>query len=224
MDRRLYDLILWDWNGTLLRDGPFSVGIINAMLRARGKAELDHDEHARLFDFPVRRYYERLGFDFEAEPFEVVSQQFVDQYVAGVTASCGLRPQALETLKCLRDYGYRQSVLSASRQDYLEAFIGHFGLEGYFEELLGIDSVHAPGKLSRGKEWLERSGEDVERTLLIGDTVHDAEVAAELGVDCWLLEGGHHGRDRLEATGCVCLRDLSAVREALNPLGEVMRK
>ena len=211
-----YDMILWDWNGTLLDDGAFGIGIINEMLRRRGLPERTREDHGRLFDFPVRRYYERLGFDFLKEPFETVSHEFVDTYIAGA-CNCPLRVEARETLGKLRESGYRQGVLSASRQDYLDRFIAHFGLGSYFEELLGIDSVHAPGKADRGREWIGESGLDPSRVLLIGDTRHDAEVAEAMGTDCWLLEGGHHPVARLRETGRRCLPDLAAVRSLLTP-------
>lgn len=209
-----YDVILWDWNGTLLDDGQFGLGIINGMLRRRGMREPAEEEHRCLFDFPVRRYYERLGFDFNREPFETVSQEFVDAYIAEVT-SCPLRVGARETLALLQESGFRQSVLSASRQDYLEHLIHHYGLEEFFDELLGIDSVHAPGKADRGIEWIRESGINPERVLLIGDTMHDADVATGMGIDCWLMEGGHHAMERLAETGRPCLPDLMQVRTRL---------
>ncbi len=138
----------------------------------------------------------------------------MDAYIAGA-CDCPLREEAAETLTCLREHGYRQSVLSASRQDYLDRFIAHFALGSYFEELLGIDSVHAPGKADRGRHWIAQSGLEPGRVLLIGDTCHDAEVAEAMGTDCWLLDGGHHPVDRLEGTGCRCLPDLAAVRSVL---------
>jgi phosphoglycolate phosphatase len=214
MQNLAYDVILWDWNGTLLDDGRFGLGIINGMLRRRGMREPTREEHGRLFDFPVIRYYERLGFDFEAEPFETISQEFVDAYIAGVT-SCSLREGALETLSLLQQAGYRQSVLSASRQDYLERLIDHYGLGGFFDELLGIDSVHAPGKAGRGIDWIGESGINPERVLLIGDTMHDADVAAEMRIDCWLMEGGHHPLERLATTGRPCVSDLAEIRARL---------
>jgi len=203
------DVVLWDWNGTLLDDGSLGLQIINSMLERRGMPVRTAEEHGRLFDFPVIRYYERLGFDFSREPFEVVSQEFVDAYLAGV-AGCSLRPQAEAHLQALARAGFRQSVLSASRQDYLEQQVRHFGLDGYFDELLGIDSVHAPGKSARGCAWIRERHLDPERILLIGDTVHDAEVAREMGIHCWLVSGGHHPRERLESTGCHCLESLAA--------------
>lgn len=214
-----YDIILWDWNGTLLDDGSYGLEIINGMLRRRGMPEPTRDEHGRLFDFPVIRYYERLGFDFQKEPFEVISQEFVDAYFSDVR-SCPLRRGAREVLAGLREKGYRQSVLSASRQDYLEELISHYGLDSFFEELLGIDSVHAPGKSGRGRDWIRESGVDPARVLLVGDTMHDAEVALEMGISCWLVEGGHHPRQRLESTGFPCISDLEHVSTALGAVRE----
>lgn len=209
-----YAFILWDWNGTLMDDGPFGLSIINAMLRERGLREPSHEEHRRLFDFPVRVYYERLGFDFAEEPFERVSTQFVEAYIGGARG-CPLRAGAPELLADLRAGGYRQSILSASRQDYLEGFIEHYALREHFEELLGIDSEHAPGKAGRGMQWIAQCGMDPARILLIGDTVHDAEVANSMGVDCWLIEGGHHHPERLRSTGHPLVADLAEVRARL---------
>ncbi len=214
MDKLAYDVILWDWNGTLLDDGAYGIGIINAMLRRRGMREPSPEEHGRLFDFPVRSYYERLGFDFAREAFEIVSQEFVDNYLGAVT-SCRLREGAPDTLSALQRAGYRQSVLSASRQDNLEWQVAHYGLGGIFEELLGIDSVHAPGKTGRGIDWIRESGINPERVLLIGDTMHDAEVATGMGIDCWLMEGGHHPLERLAGTGRPCFAELADIRERL---------
>ena len=41
---------------------------------------------------------------------------------------------------------------------------------------------------------------DPARVLLVGDTRHDHEVAAAMGVDCALIVSGNHTRDRLEET------------------------
>ncbi|NDV62261.1 HAD family hydrolase [Puniceicoccales bacterium CK1056] len=214
MDGSGYDVILWDWNGTLLDDSLYGLSIINSMLRRRGLPEPSREEHGRLFDFPVILYYERLGFDFEKEPFEVISHEFVDTYFQNVN-SCVLREGTVEALGQIRDLGIRQSVLSASRQDNLERMISDYGLAGFFDELLGIDSIHAPGKSGRGCDWIRESGIDPARVLLIGDTMHDAEVAAEMGIDGWMIEGGHHPMNRLKETGCPCFSSLPKILQAL---------
>ena len=214
MQPMAYDVVLWDWNGTLLDDSDYGLEIINKMLSRRNLPTKSKAEHGRLFDFPVIHYYERLGFDFKKEPFEVLSHEFIDAYFAQVR-TCELRSGSLQILESLQGCGYRQLILSASRQDYLEDLIQHYDLGGYFEDLLGIDTVHAPGKSGRGCDWIAESGVNPARVLLIGDTVHDAEVADKMGIDCWLVYGGHNPNDRLQATGRPCLESLGAIETSL---------
>ena len=47
--------------------------------------------------------------------------------------------------------------------------------------------------------------------VLVGDTVHDHEVAEEMGIDCILIEGGHHPSHRLAATGAPVVTSLADV-------------
>ena len=47
--------------------------------------------------------------------------------------------------------------------------------------------------------------------LLIGDTIHDLEVASALDVDCVLVDIGHVSSKRLKETGVPILRSLASV-------------
>jgi len=214
MESLPYEVILWDWNGTLLDDAEFGVDIVNGLLRSRGLPERSREEHGRLFDFPVIRYYERLGFDFSHEPFEEISHDFVRSYYDSVH-TCPLHRHARQILSSLKAAGFRQVVLSATRQDLLERIIKFQGLATFFDNLLGIDSVHAPGKAGRGCDWLRESGLEPARVLLVGDTVHDSEVADKMGIACWLVSGGHHPDHRLRETKRPLFADLEAVQRTL---------
>ncbi|HET9132238.1 MAG TPA: HAD hydrolase-like protein, partial [Terriglobia bacterium] len=54
------------------------------------------------------------------------------------------------------------------------------------------------------------------KTVMIGDTTHDADVARHLGVDCILLSSGHHSRGRLIQKDVPVLDSLTALS---TPLG-----
>lgn len=65
---------------------------------------------------------------------------------------------AAETLAELSRRGWRQSVLSASRRDYLIEQVAARGLQGYFTELLGLADIYGVSKVQVGKQWLAQSG------------------------------------------------------------------
>ena len=47
--------------------------------------------------------------------------------------------------------------------------------------------------------------------LLIGDTLHDAEVAAAADVDCVLVAHGHQSKERLKQSGAQVVDSLEAI-------------
>ena len=198
-----YRHLVWDWNGTLFDDAWLCVEVMDGLLRARGLPGLTPERYAELFDFPVRDYYVRLGFDFVRDPFEIVGAEFIRIY-EGRRLECGLQPGARETIGALHAAGIGQSVLSAYRHETLDELLRHFGLLDCFEHVVGGDDIYAHGKRDQGLALLGRIGVAPGDVLVIGDTVHDAEVAAAMGADCRLVPCGHQSRAKLVATGaCV---------------------
>jgi phosphoglycolate phosphatase len=202
--------VIWDWNGTLLDDADLCVEVMNVVLARRSLPPLTAHRYADRFRFPVRDYYADLGFDFERESFELIGTEFIAGYTAR-EASCGLRAEALATLDGLAARGLRQSVLSASEQQRLENQARRLEVHAHFEALVGLDDHYAAGKIEVGHAWMARSGVDPRRTLLVGDTDHDVEVARALGVRCVLVPSGHQSAERLARCGVTVLPRLSAL-------------
>ena len=77
------ELIIWDWNGTILDDALVCKTIANIMLAERGIPTLpDMDAYRAVFGFPIKAYYERMGYRFgpDDEPYETVADEFVVLY------------------------------------------------------------------------------------------------------------------------------------------------
>ncbi|MBS5725433.1 MAG: HAD hydrolase-like protein, partial [Clostridiales bacterium] len=81
-----YQCIVWDFNGTIADDLAVSIDAINKVLAKRGLPCIKNtEEYRRVFGFPIREYYRRLGFDFEKEPYEIPAKEWVDAYTAGLS-------------------------------------------------------------------------------------------------------------------------------------------
>ncbi len=206
--------IIWDWNGTLFNDAWLCMDVMNGLLAARGLPLLTLDRYQRVFDFPVIDYYRRLGYDFEREPFEIVGTEFIREYERR-RLECDLHDGALQALQRFQADGLAQTVLSAYEHSTLESLLNHFGIRSYFEHVTGNADHYAAGKLENGLAWIRSSGAVADEVLLIGDTRHDAEVAAAMGVQCVLMEGGNQDRERLIACGVPLYPSLRAFVDAL---------
>lgn len=196
----MYDTIIWDWNGTLLDDLELSIKAVNVLLKERDLPILTLDRYKDIFGFPVINYYEKAGFDFSKEPFEIPARQYVKLYASG-ESDLKLFPDVVDTLSFFKDNNYRQIVLSAMKEDNLRKMISNAGISHFFDGIFGIKDNYAREKVSIGKQVVENLDLNPEKCLMIGDTLHDAEVAEQCGFDCILFSGGHVAKQRLETTG-----------------------
>ncbi len=206
-----YSHILWDWNGTLMDDLSLCVEITNLMLRARRLPTIDIDTHHALFDFPIDVYYRRLGIDFDQEDFPQINLEFSNAYEKRRT-ECQLHPHTREALANFQQAGFEQSILSAYPQHTLEEIVEFYGLSGFFTQLFGPGKLMGEGKIERGRECLAALETEPGNIVLIGDTMHDHEVAQALGIDCILLCHGHHSRQRLQKCGVPVVESLQSVQ------------
>jgi phosphoglycolate phosphatase len=209
-----YSHIIWDWNGTLLDDLQLCLNVINTLLSKRQLPKVSKEEYLDIFGFPVIDYYRKLGFDFSMEPFETISTEFIDAYEKG-RPDCRLMPGAWDTLYQISLAGLTQSILSASKQDHLNKAISDYGLNDLFCSINGLDNHHAAGKVEIARSFMFSAKVDPKRTILIGDTIHDAEIASELGIDCWLIPNGHQSRNRLSSSNYPLIDSLPLVKKTI---------
>lgn len=204
--------IIWDWNGTLLNDLDFCISSINILLKKRNLTLLNGKKYKEVFSFPVKDYYRTIGFNFENEEFSIPAKEFIDLYDSGVK-NCSLHKTAIEILSWFKKKNARQFVLSAMQQDMLEQTIKHNSISGFFEGVFGLDNHYAVSKIERGKQLISEFNIEKDKTWIIGDTIHDFEVAEKLGIKCILIADGHQSEKRLKSTGSVVISELNELKD-----------
>ena len=90
----------------------------------------------------------------------------------------------------------------------------HFGIRSYLRQVEGLHNHKAEGKVQRGVQIMKEQQIAPKQTVLIGDTYHDDEVAAAMGIDCILVATGHQSKERLEEHS----RDSTVVMDDLQEL------
>lgn len=212
-----YKHVIWDWNGTLVDDTWLCVDVLNELLKRRGRRPISEIEYREHFEFPVIKFYEYLGLETDENNYEQTSREFITDYESRWLEQCALHQDACDVLQAITAKGLTQSVLSAARQETLELGIDHYGIGSHFMGLVGTDNIHAEGKISRGLYWVEQLPWSPKQIVLIGDTLHDLEVAQAIGSDCILLAHGHHTAQRLTSTGKRVVHSLRELEFLLEP-------
>lgn len=191
-----YKHVIWDWNGTLLNDVDYCRKIINGILVENELPELSLKKYREIFTFPVQDYYEAAGLDFSKKSFEILGKEFIDKYEAN-KLSCNLHENAVEIISLIHKKGIGQSVLSAYLHENLVKILDHYKLNRYFDNIIGLDNIYAGSKTHLGLMLIEQLKIPVNEILFVGDTLHDAEVAKAMGVDCVLIASGHQTKEKL---------------------------
>ena len=206
--------IIWDWNGTLVDDRWLCIEGINCSLKKRGLSEITDDVYKDMFTFPVEHYYKKVGFDFTNEPFRVAGDEFVSYYQKNFS-KVKLHEGALNTIKIIGREGLEQSVLSAGKNEYLVDWIKEHQLFDFFNKIRGINNHYAKGKLALGKKLVEELEHDREEIIMVGDTIHDSDVARAMDIECILVEHGHVSKDRLLKTSRKVVSDFEELLKEL---------
>lgn len=206
--------LIWDWNGTLLNDAWLCRHAANVLLERRRLPPMSEERYMEIFGFPLEEYYQKAGFRFDTESFEAVGLEFMAIYEHQLP-SCHLRDGARDFLRAWRASGRSQAVLSAQQHDLLGRTLAHHRILAEFDLVLGVDSHYARGKIAQGAVLMERLRWKPAETVLVGDTLHDADVARAIGVDMILLDGGNQSVPRLAASGLPVARDIPHLAELL---------
>lgn len=202
--------LIFDFNGTILNDTELGLECINRCIDDfLNRDHLSLKEYRNIFTFPVKHYYEVVGFDFDVLSWEEVGRKWMDYYEAGFD-NCQLYDGIKEILIKNHLLGNKNIVLSASKLDMLKGQLDKLDILDMFDEVLGIDNIYATSKLPIGLEFIK--DKDPNECLMIGDTLHDGEVARAMGVECVLVARGHQSKDVLCQSG---LRVYDDIREAL---------
>lgn len=193
--------IVWDWNGTLFHDIDAVTCATNEILADAGRPPITTEEHRRLFTRPVWVFYERLLerplVDGEFERFDEAFHEAYGRHLA----SCGLAPDAETALATWRGRGGSQSLLSMWRHEHLVPLVTELGIAPEFARVDGLRGEAGGPKAEHLVDHLRTIGMAASDTLLVGDSVDDANAAAHVGAHCVLYPWGYASRDALTTVG-----------------------
>ena len=205
---------MWDWNGTLINDTSLCVDILNKLLSIYDQPLISIEYYRNNFSFPVSAFYKRISLPSSGKTFDDVSLFFISEYRLK-WKECNLHQGVLQILKMIQQLGLRQSILSAGNQSDVELFVNHFKLDCFFNQVFGTNNIKAEGKIELGKKFITDSNLRPEEILLVGDTIHDLQVAKAIGCSVLLFSRGHNSNTQLSGYSVQIINNLMEVAQYL---------
>ena len=204
--------VLWDFNGTLINDVDACLLNMNNLLRKYNKPIITLKTYREVFTFPVIEYYKNVGIIESDEEFEPIAHEWMNGYYK-MEKDLKIFDDTIENLEKVHKLGIKQGVLSASSTKQLRRLLDKFELAKYMDHILGLDDIYAKGKIEIGLEFIQQHRLSPDEIVLIGDTLHDYEVATKMGIKSILFAGGHQSYKVLSQTNCLVVEKIKDIFE-----------
>ena len=177
------NLIIFDLDGTLIDSLPDLADATNYMLATLGKPSVGLNAVRGLVGQGARRLVERALPDASEEEIERGLALFLDYNHRHIADRTVLYPGVPETLDALKVRGMRMAIISNKNVALCREVVLVLGIDHYFEEILGADSLPfrkpSPKPVLR---LLADFGVPAGRAALVGDSINDIAAAKGAGV------------------------------------------
>lgn len=176
-----FDLIVWDWDGTLADSTSM---ITNALLKAAeqvGLPAISSQAASNIIGLGFREAIHALYGDIPAELAQAFSAQYAANYYAG-ESEIPLFAGAADTIMALSKRGFKLAVATGKGRHGLNLALEHCGLTHYFHSTRTVDECFSKPHPQMLDELMDHFVVLPERTLMIGDTNYDLQMAQNAGV------------------------------------------
>ena len=203
-----YPLLVFDWDGTLIDSARTIVACIQAACRDLGLTIPDEARASHVIGLGLKDALSYAIPGLPTDDYGRVVESYRKHFLAR-DPEIPLFPGTQEMLAGLRARGHVLAIATGKSRAGLKRALHNTGLEPLFAASRCADecaSKPAPDMLS---ELMEELGSEAVDTLMIGDTVHDLQMAAHAGVQAVAVSHGAHPRGDLVALSpLACLENI----------------
>jgi len=202
---RRFDLLVFDWDGTLMDSAAHIAAALQAAFRDLA-LPVPSDAAARhVIGLGLEDAMLYLHPQLERSRYEEVVERYRVHFLAG-DRNISLFPRVAEGISALNQAGYLMAVATGKSRRGLDRSLLATGLERYFHASRCADECFPKPHPQMLHTLMEMLGARPERTLMIGDTTHDLQMAHNAGVAALAVSYGAHVSGSLQSMqplGCV---------------------
>lgn len=210
-----YDLIVFDWDGTVMDSTAIIAGSIQSACRDLNLT-VPNDETARhVIGLGLMQALRHAVPDAPEAMYEPLVARYRHHFLAQ-DQSIPLFEGARETIIELHESGYSLGVATGKNSAGLQRALESSGLKSYFHATRTAEQTFSKPNPAMLFELMDELAVSAERTLMVGDTTHDVQLAQNAGVDVVAVAFGAHPAEQLQALQPLALvQDFAQLREWL---------
>ena len=198
MPRKKFDLIVFDWDGTLMDSTATIVASMQAAARDLGLPVPDERAASHVIGLGLQDAMQKAMPDLDPKAYPRMVERYRHHYLSQ-DHSLALFEGTREMLSDLSSQGYFLAVATGKSRVGLNRAMNTAGLISVFDATRCADETFSKPHPAMLHEITRELGQDLRRTVMIGDTTHDLQMASNAGAASIGVHYGAHPRHELEA-------------------------
>jgi phosphoglycolate phosphatase len=193
-----YDLIVFDWDGTLMDSTRAISKSLQSACSDIGIAVPSDSDALYVIGLGLADTFRHVAPDLDEEGKRRLSERYRHHFLLR-EHEAPLYDGVRELLCDLHGRGRRLAVATGKARRGLERALDATGLRAWFEATRCADEGFAKPHPDMLLMLLDMTGVEPARAVMVGDTTHDLELAANAGIDAVAVSYGAHD-EKLLAT------------------------
>lgn len=193
-----FDLLIFDWDGTLIN----SIDWITHCLQtasARCGCEIPEAQAAKdVIGLSIQQATSTLHPTVDAHTHEQLVQHYSSEYLSKQLSRADLFPDVIEMLTELKHAGYTLAVATGKTRHGLQAALHATATEDLFAVTRCADETASKPDPKMLLEIMQVTNCAPERTLMVGDSIHDLQMANNARISAVGVCCGAHSKDILQ--------------------------
>ena len=200
MTQRRFDLIAFDWDGTLFDSTAIIARCIQAAVVDVGGEKPTHEAASYVIGMGLMQALAHAAPDVPKERYPLLGDRYRHHYFA-IQHEISLFDGVLPMLADLKSRGHVLTVATGKSRRGLDEALGTSTLAGTFDASRTADQTAGKPDPMMLLELMAEFGVSPERTLMIGDTTHDLQMALNAGCASVGVSYGAHEPEAFDALG-----------------------
>ena len=188
---RRFDLVVFDWDGTLFDSTALIVRCMQAACRDIGVAVPSEQQAAYVIGLGLHDALQHAVPGLPRERYPELGQRYRHHYFASQDALV-LFPGTLDMLHALKARNHWLAVATGKSRRGLDEALQTVQLKGLFDGTRTADETAGKPNPLMLQQLMREFGTDPARTLMIGDTTHDLQMALNAGAASVGVSFGAH--------------------------------